>query len=213
LRTGVERKSTSQFVTENAINIVAVALMIILFAQYYVEGGVPWILDISNAFVRGMPWIAFITTILLMRAVIVETQQRERGWWHNIGLIIAFFGSMVMYEFTPAAYTDLYYYVGTTGVIALSSISGWHMVLGAYDKLKLRGVFQVVILILIVIGVLPFTPINDLLPRFISDFTAWAMTTLTAGSVSGQNAMASFAWAALFFRTLLLIEKIRPKGT
>jgi hypothetical protein len=185
--------------------------MLAMMAQYFVVGGIPVALEITDAFTRALVWVGVITALLMLRAMAIPIMRQEKWWWHNIFFYLGFIFALGTYTTMPALFREVYFVVTTAGVGAISSLSAFAFIVGTLATFTMRNRMNIFLTIFIVVSTLFFTPYADILGAGFYDLGTWMFTVLMAGSAASQTFVRDLAMLAVVVRAVLTIEKFRPK--
>lgn len=211
MSTTAQTKSVSRYLVENWMNFFGIALMIVLFVQYFVQGGIPQIMDVNNAFSYSATWVSIVGVILASRAFYMDMQRKEKWWWHNIIFFVGIILGVGMWAYSTSIYYQVYFYVGLTGVSCLMALGFGAFVIGMFSKFKVNSTINAWLLFWIILGFLPYTYFLDLAPQ-LNDVGTFMWTVLYASPYTVCMYTIYVGAIAIFFRAVLLIEKIRPRG-
>lgn len=206
----MSQKSVSNFLVQNVINIVAVILMVSLIAQYFIKEGLPYGYGnvILVAFSNGATWALFMGSALLVWSISREMSEKRKWWWHNIILFLGMGVGMVTYVGLPSLFNSLFYVFGVAGLGVISSLSGFSLVVGITRKIRMSSKINTWIIGMIIIGLIPFTPIADIIGKTLNDALWGFALSAGLGPISAMSYVGTLATIAFAARAIILVEKI-----
>jgi hypothetical protein len=205
-------KSFSEKIFTNLSQLLAVALLLLVFVGYFIKGGIPIGTKLTNWLTTATLFAFLINVFLMTQIQINRLRQRQEMWIYSIVFFITFilisavgfiYGSKSL---EWAIIYDIFYSAGTGGALAMSGLC---MIMSVNRSMLPKHARAGGLILFFVIGLFSIMPIGLLVPA-IKAPADWMMDHMFGiGEQAGRVAL-SIGEAAIIARVIAFNEKFRP---
>jgi hypothetical protein len=206
-------KSVGSWLIDNWISIIAIILMVLSSASYFVKGGIWVAVNARNWINFALPAATAVGVIFLLKKYVKSIINREKDWYYSIFFFITFLVMMflgLVYGPNDPTYKILFDIFINAGQSGIAAMTGFAFASLTFRVLYLKNWRSTVMAIVFILGITAITPLGEFVP-ILKDMGQWIIlyigTPIDQAIWMGMYA----AMTVLFIRILFFKEKLSPK--
>jgi hypothetical protein len=208
----VETETIGNRVYENLPSIIGAIAMIMLFVNYFVEGGIQASNSLRTWLGLAMPFVEWVTTIFLVRVHVQHVARRDPRWWQSI-VFFAFFLIPLAWGLANGSGDPYFGFVwelfGVSAVGAIFTMFVMGFSLGFIRTYSARSPLRVVMMLFSILALAYGAGLLGSVP-FLADLYLWITNYFVGQANFGVWLATHIGTLALLCRIVILKEKLRP---
>jgi hypothetical protein len=158
--------------------MIGILLFLIIFADFYVAGGIPAATQIRDMISLSIPWAAIITVAMLLLTNIKRVGSQTQGYHRAIIILVTFAITFVLGLAVGTGgpeYGDWYTIFSAKPNFVLDGIMGLILAMGLCTRFKARNIWYGYMLVISLIAFFTVTLLGELIFPGIIPFGKWMM--------------------------------------
>lgn len=210
------KKSFSNVIASNFVLIIAIILMAVVAAAYFIKEPIPAAVVIRTAFGLAFAFSFIVAIIAMLQRHALNIVKRVRGEWQysiiTIVSTLAMFILGLVQTIRGPVYLQLYAQIVIVSTIAVMATIAFSIIAMLFTRVRTKSAISLYVVVLIFISFLTFSPLGPLIFPPVVDFGQFIVKNL-AGAADAVYWIAAYVGAAvLLARVIMLKEKLKPRS-